>query len=419
MGLASYGRPEFLESLRKIVRVDGQGRVVLDLTFFRHPHEGVQMTWDGGGPTVGALYSDKLVRLLGPAREPRSEITAQHENLAAALQTVFEECYFSLLNHAQRKTGLKAVCLAGGCAMNSVANGKIFAKTAFTNVYIQPAAGDAGTAIGAAFYVWNQILGQPRTFEMKSSYWGPEATGKEIEIAIEDLRKGSRPPSPPPSPETGEGAGRSPSPLPGQQELPRGRPPVERERGPALQFRTFQEEQELCRETAKLIADGKVIGWFQGRAEWGARALGNRSIVVDPRRAEMKDVLNERIKRREPFRPFAPSILAEAVGDFFEIAYPDPFMLKVYQVKTEKRSVIPAVTHVDGSGRLQTVHRDTNPRYWQLIKSFEELTGVPVVLNTSFNENEPIVNTPQEAIDCFVRTKMDVLVLGNHIVEKA
>jgi carbamoyltransferase len=184
MGLASYGRPDFLDSLRKIVRVDGQGRVVLDLTFFRHPHEGVQMTWDGGGPTVGALYSDKLVRLLGPAREPRSEITSQHENLAAALQTVFEECYFALLNHAQRKTGLKAVCLAGGCAMNSVANGKIFAKTPFTDVYIQPAAGDAGTAIGAAFYVWNQILGQPRTFEMKSSYWGPEASEKEMSQAM-------------------------------------------------------------------------------------------------------------------------------------------------------------------------------------------------------------------------------------------
>ena len=262
--------------------------------------------------------------------------------------------------------------------MNSVANGKIFDRTPFEEVYIQPAAGDSGGALGAAFYVWNQELNKPRDFVMDKAYWGPEFSQAELDEAIGDRRG----------------------------ELERLNCEIE----------AINTEDELCKRTAKEIADGKVVGWFQGRMEWGPRALGNRSIVVDPRRAQMKDVLNARIKRREPFRPFAPSILLEEVGEYFERDYPDPFMIKVYPVRHEKRAVIPAVTHVDGTGRLQTVRKEDNPLYWKLIKEFENLTGVPVVLNTSFNENEPIVCRPQEALDCFLKTKMDVLAIGNYIV---
>jgi carbamoyltransferase len=264
--------------------------------------------------------------------------------------------------------------------MNSVANGKIFDRTPFEEVYIQAAAGDAGGALGAAYYVWNQILNRPRDFIMEKVYCGPGFSeahiGKQLVASSEQLN---------------------------QQDCV---------------AEQIKDENELCKRTAREIADGKVVGWFQGRMEWGPRALGNRSIVVDPRRAEMKDVLNARIKRREPFRPFAPSILLERVGEYFEKDYPDPFMIKVYPIRPEKRAEIPAVTHVDGTGRLQTVRKEDNPLYWQLIKEFEKITGVPVVLNTSFNENEPIVCTPTEAIDCFLRTKMDVLVIGNYFIKK-
>lgn len=377
MGLASYGKPVFAPELRKIVRIDARGRVVLDLAYFRHVKDGISMTWDGGSPTVGPLYAETLTALLGPARRPDEPLTDRHHDLASSLQAIFEECYFALLNRAHQETGLKAVCLSGGCAMNSVANGKIFEKTPFTDIYIQPAAGDAGTAIGAAYYVWNQVLGHPRSFVMTSSSWGAAYSDADAAQAV--ARHAS---------------------------------------AASFKVRTLADEDALCRETAGLIADGKVVGWFQGRMEWGARALGNRSIVADPRRAEMKDVLNARIKRRESFRPFAPSILAERVGEYFEINYPDPFMLKVYPVRQEMRAKIPAVTHVDGTGRLQTVDQEANLRYWKLIKAFDALTGVPVILNTSFNENEPIVRTPEEALDCFARTKMDALAIGLTIVEK-
>jgi carbamoyltransferase len=264
--------------------------------------------------------------------------------------------------------------------MNSVANGKIFDRTPFRDVYIQAAAGDAGGALGAAYYVWNQVLDNPRDFVMNRACWGPEFSDVEIKKCLNDW----------------------------SNELIR----------EECSFKHITDQDELCRKTAKEIADGKVIGWFQGRMEWGPRALGNRSIVVDPRRADMKDILNARIKRREAFRPFAPSILLENVEEYFEKDYPDPFMIKVYPVKPAKRSVIPAVTHVDGTGRLQTVRREDNPLYWRLIKEFEKLTGVPVVLNTSFNENEPIVCKPSEALDCFLRTRMDMLVLGNYVISR-
>jgi carbamoyltransferase len=380
MGLAAYGKPSFLPQMRKIVHLAERGRFEVDIDYFVHATEGVTMSWESGEPAVGPLWSPKFVEQLGPPREPGSELTERDHDIAASLQAMYEKAFFHRLNWLQKKTGSKTLCLAGGCAFNSVANGKIFRNTDFTDVFIQSAAGDAGTALGAALYVWHQELGRPRGWVMEHSYWGPEFSESEISKQLS---------------------------MSGEQ--------LEKE---GCRVARIDNEWDLCRETAKRIAGGKIVGWFQGRSEWGPRALGNRSIVVDPRRAEMKEVLNSRIKRREPFRPFAPSILEERVGDYFEETYPDPFMVKVYPIRSAKRSEIPAVTHVDGTGRLQTVSKAQNPRYWALIKSFEEKTGVPVVLNTSFNENEPIVNTPAEALACFLRTKMDVLVMQEWVVER-
>ena len=380
MGLSSYGGPTYLDKMRQIVRLDNNGKFKLNLNYFIHHSEGVTMTWEGGEPTMGPVYSQEMEKCLGPARKKNEPITREYENIAASLQAMYEEAFFDLLNHVHNQTKIPILCLAGGCAMNSVANGKIFDRTPFQDVYIQAAAGDAGGAPGAAYYVWHQILGNQRNFVMDTAYWGPQFG--EVEIS-EELRMKS-------------------------EELNK----------LGCETTKIENKLELCKRTAQEIADGKVVGWFQGRMEWGPRALGNRSIVVDPRRKEMKDILNARIKRREAFRPFAPSILLEKAGEYFVKDYPDPFMIKVYPIRPEKRSVIPAVTHVDGSGRLQTVKREDNPLYWHLIKEFENITGVPVVLKTSFNENEPIVCSPQEALECFLRTKMDDLVLGNYFIER-
>ncbi len=372
MGLAPYGQPVYLDQMRKIVRLQRDGTFELDLDYFVHHAEGVTMSWDDGAPTLGTIYSQKLVDLLGPSCEPRRPVTEQQQDVAASLQAMLEEAEFALVRMLQRKTGQKTLCMAGGVALNSAFNGKILPQTPFEDIYIHAAAGDAGTALGAAYYVYHQVLGQPRCYVMQHAYTGNGYSNAEIAQALDAQN---------------------------------------------LSYETLDDDA-LCRRAASLIAEGNVVGWFQGRMEWGPRALGNRSILADPRRSDMKDMLNARIKHREPFRPFAPSILLEATGDYFDQSYPDPFMIKVYNVLPDKRSVIPAVTHVDGTGRLQTVERTANPRYWQLIKAFEHLTGVPVVLNTSFNENEPIVCTPQEAIDCFLRTRMDALVIGNHMVVK-
>jgi carbamoyltransferase len=380
MGLAAYGEPVYLDKLRQVVHLNSNGGFNLNLDYFIHHSKGVTMTWDGGEPEVGHAYSGDMEKSFGPVRTSGEQITKRHENIAASMQAIYEEAFFHLLNYVYNKTKMPVLCLAGGCAMNSVANGKIFDKTPFREVYIQAAAGDAGGALGAAYYVWNQILNKPRDFVMEHTYWGPQFSEAEISNELRAKSKKLK----------------------------------EKE----CKITKIEDEEKLCKLTAKSIAEGKVVGWFQGRMEWGPRALGNRSIVVDPRRAEMKEILNARIKRREPFRPFAPSILLEKTGEYFEKDYPDPFMIKVYPIRPEKRSVIPAVAHVDGSGRLQTVQKEGNFLFWQLIKEFENLTGVPVVLNTSFNENEPIVCTPQEALDCFFKTKMDVLVIGNWFIAK-
>jgi carbamoyltransferase len=380
MGLAPYGRPDHVESLRRLLRLDPGGGFELDLSYFRHWSDGVAMTWDEGEPTIGPVYTKKLETLLGPARDPSAPLEPRHEAIAASLQVVFEEAAFHVLRALHARTRLPRLCLAGGCAMNSVANGKIRERTPFQELYVQPASADNGTALGAALYVWHHELQQPRRFVMSHGYWGPEFGEGPVREAL---------------------AAR-------QEDLAR--------LGCAM--RQLPEDDGLCEWTAQRIAEGKIVGWFQGRMEWGARALGNRSILADPRRPDMREIINTKIKFREKFRPFAPSILEEALDEYFVDAVPDPFMIQVYPVRPEKRAVIPAVTHVDGSGRLQTVNARGNPLYWKLIRAFEKTTGVPVLLNTSFNENEPIVLAPAEALDCFLRTRMDVLVLGRWVVEK-
>ena len=372
MGLAPYGRPGFIEQFRDIIRTEEDGQFRLNLEYFRHHAEGVEMTWDHGSPVIGRVYSDKFTDIFGPPREPGAALMDRERDIAASLQLRLEEIAFHVLNHLQKQTGSTDLGLAGGVAYNSVMNGKILLNTPFKRLFIQPAAGDSGTALGVCYQLHNGVLKSERGEVMTGAYTGPEFSNDQILSVLEETE---------------------------------------------LRFEPFTDEQ-VAKRAAHNVAAGLVVGWFQGRMEFGPRALGNRSIVVDPRRGEMKDILNDRIKKREPFRPFAPSILEERVGDYFEQTHPSPTMLMVYQIKKDRQREIPAVTHVDGTGRLQTVSRDVNERYYELISEFAALTGVPLILNTSFNENEPIVCTPQEAIDCFRKTKMDVLYLGNFAVTR-
>ncbi|HVA16358.1 MAG TPA: carbamoyltransferase C-terminal domain-containing protein, partial [Candidatus Dormibacteraeota bacterium] len=337
------------------------------------------MTWKKADetPVLGRLFSARLEERLGRARQQEQPLEQRHKDLAASMQAHLEEVLLATVNALHAQTKAKTLCLAGGVAFNCVANGKILERTPFEHVYVQPAAGDGGLSLGAAFAVHHQILGKPRSFQMDHAFWGPGFKPEELRKAVS-----SRP---------------SDSESVHVAELG---------------------EDALVQTTAKHIAQGKIVGWYQGRSEWGPRALGNRSILADPRRAQMKETLNRRIKHREAFRPFAPSILEEATGEYFERTHPSPFMTFAYPVRASKRAVIPAPTHVDGTARLQTVSRQTHPLYWRLIRAFGDFTGVPVLLNTSFNDNEPIVCRPEEALACFDRTKMDVLVLGNFLLEK-
>jgi carbamoyltransferase len=381
MGLAPYGEPGFVREIESLVQLKDDGRFELDLSYFRHWSEGVQMTWEDGAPTLGPVFTPKLESLLGPARRREDPLEAKHEAVAASLQAAFECSALHVLRHVQKSTGSTRLCFAGGCAMNSVANGKIREQTGFREVFIQPAAGDNGTALGAALYACHEMNGRSRGFVMEHGYWGPSFDDRRIAAALDAQHAAI----------AEHGCGRQ----------------------------AWDDEAALDRWTAEQIAAGRVVGWYQGRMEWGSRALGNRSIIADPRRADMREIINTRIKFRERFRPFAPSVLEEALDDYFVGGVPDPFMLQVYPVRPDKRALVPAITHVDGSGRLQTVSPRSNPRYYRLIKSFEGLTGVPMLLNTSFNENEPIVLTPEQALDCFLRTHMDVIVMGRHVLERA
>jgi carbamoyltransferase len=372
MGLAAYGEPRFFEQVDEVVQTHDTN-VTLNLDYFTHHVRGVDMTWESGEPVLGPMFSNKMVEVFGRPRQPRSELRQQDADLAASIQAVLEKNYFALLNGVFSATGQRTLCLAGGVALNCAANGKLFEKTPFRDLYIQPAASDGGTSIGSALYVNHQILKRPRSFVMRHVYYGPEYSTASIHKELEEFGV----------------------------------------------IAHEMREDHLLDHTARELADGKIIGWFHGRMEFGPRALGNRSILADPRRADMKETLNKRIKYREPFRPFCPSVLSKAVGDFFETDYPSPFMVQAYRIRADRRNAIPAVTHADGTGRLQTVESDVNPLYWHLIERFGAITGVPVLLNTSFNENEPIVNTPRQAIECFLRTQMDVLVAGPYMMRKS
>jgi carbamoyltransferase len=380
MGLAPYGKPRYVDQLERVIRPVSGGRFELDLQYFKHHSEGVEMTWDEGSPQLGKVYSDGLSDLLGPARDPEDpEFFGKWADIAHSAQIVYERIFFHVLTDLHERTKMTRLAMAGGCALNSVANGKILEKTPFKEVFVQPAAGDDGTSIGAAFYVEHAVMRGARRFMLDHAYTGPSFSDAEIQAAIEGARGGGWDPS------------------------------IDVVR---------LEDAVLFRDVAKAVADGRVVGWFQGAMEFGPRALGNRSIVADPRRADMKDILNTRIKHRETYRPFAPSVLEEKVGDVFERSEPSPFMLMVYKVREAMRATIPAITHVDGTGRLQTVNARSNPRYHALISEFFRQTGVPLVLNTSFNEHEPIVATPADAIACYLKTRMDVLALGNWVLTR-
>ncbi len=379
MGLAPYGEPTQLNKLRQLVHLKDDGTFELDMRFFVHHRESIAQQWEDGVPTFNDLFSDSLVELLGPRRSRSDELTQYHRDIARSTQVLYEEAFFNLINAARDGSETKDIVLAGGCANNSVANGKIRRETPYERVYVHAAPGDQGGAIGAAYSVFHKLGGQER-FRMDHAYWGPSYSTEQCEAAVNQR--------------------------------------IDEVNAAECTVDLIEDEADLCQRTAAAVADGKVVGWFQGRMEWGPRALGNRSIVCDPRRSDMKEILNLKIKRRESFRPFAPSILHDYVEEWFEENDHVPFMMQVFQIREDKRSAIPAVTHADGSGRLQSVYPETNPRYAELIAAFERISGVPMVLNTSFNENEPVVCTPDEALDCFLRTKMDVLVLEGLFLER-
>ncbi len=362
MGLAPYGQPRFYDRVRETIEWKSDGSFRLNLEYFDFLH-GLRMT------------SARFHELFGgPPRQPETRLTQREFDIAASVQKVTDEIMVALARHIRQETGMRHLCMAGGVALNCVANAKVLEEAGFEDVWVQPAAGDAGGALGAAFYLWNTVLGNPRSFEMEHAYWGPQYSEEECRSGLDAL--GAR-------------------------------------------YRRLEPDQ-LVREVAQLIAANQVVGWFQGRMEFGPRALGSRSILADARDPKMKDTLNMKIKFREGFRPFAPSVLHDKAPEFFEMngLRKSPFMLFVANVRPDKR-VIPSVTHVDGSARLQTVERHLNPLYYDLIAEFERQTGVPVIINTSFNvRGEPIVCTPADAYRCFMRTNMDYLVVGPFLMDK-
>ena len=373
MGMAPYGQPTYLDQLNNVIHLtNDDGMFRLDLSYFRKGTNGLISYGENNIPVVAPLYSGKMNQEFGPIRKKDQELTQDHKDLAASVQKKTENVILHILDHLRKVTGLDNVCIAGGVAQNSVANGKILAQTGFKKVYIPSAGHDAGISMGAALYTQHQICKQPRIKPILSAYTGSHFSNDEIEKFL----------------------------------LSRN-----------IEFTRLDDDQ-LFSTVVDCLINGGVVGWFTGKAEFGPRALGGRSILADPRRADAKEILNDKIKRRESFRPFAPSILKEYVAEYFEYTDEVPFMEKVYPIKQSKRKEIPAVTHVDGTGRLQTVDRTISPRYYGLIETFFKKTGVPILLNTSFNENEPIVNTPSEALDCYLRTSMDMLVLENFLVSR-
>lgn len=391
MGMAPFGNPRYADQVRKLIHVGTDGGFELDMDYFSF-HYSPDQTFNGKFVSLFGPPRDSKAHFFTPAsrypsyfgEKPRNfeELGKQNQHyadVAASIQAVTEEVLLQMARQAHRETGLKKLCMAGGVALNSVANAKILRGTPFEEIYVQPSAGDGGGAIGAALYAYHMVLGKPRAFVMEHAYWGEEHGPDEIERFLKENN---------------------------------------------LRYERLRDEEKVIERVVDRLQEGKVIGWFQGRFEWGPRALGNRSILADARRADMKDIVNTKIKFREPYRPFAPSVLRERAEEYFMLPdaarhYPARFMLYVVDVKEEKRDIIPAVTHVDGTGRLQTVRKEESPTYYRLIETFGQATGVPVILNTSFNlKGEPIVNTPLEAFSTFSRSEMDTLVLGQYVIEK-
>lgn len=371
MGLAPYGQPIYVNEIMKIIELKKNGLFNWDKSYFIKPNN-IKLDYENNLPTVSILYTNKLIELLGPDRKPNQDLEQRHKDIAASIQKVTENIVLHILTNIQRMTGMKNICIAGGVAQNSVLNGKIIKNTLFEDIYIPSAGHDAGICMGAALYMYNHKLNSPRINPIYSAYTGSHFTNEQIEAIL--IKRGIR-------------------------------------------YEKLEDNILFERIVDQLVEPG-VVGWFSGSAEFGPRALGARSILADPRNAHAKDLLNEKIKRRESFRPFAPSILIEYVADFFEDVDKVPFMEKVFPIKKTKYSIIPAVTHVDGTGRLQTVSKEFNSRYYSLIESFRKRTQIPILLNTSFNENEPIVDNPDQAIDCFLRTNMDMLVLENYLITR-
>lgn len=372
MGLAPYGEPKYVDRLKEVVIFQEDGLFSLNPKYFRSAKHGIVSYGEDHIPKVAPLYSEYMIEKFGQPRKKSEDLTQYHKDLGASVQRITEELIFHILTHLHKRTGLKQVCIAGGVAQNSVANGKLTRNTPFSQVYIPSAGHDAGISMGAALYVYNHVLKQPRAKPVWSAYTGSRFTNEEIEKYLQSRH-------------------------------------IEYER---------LDDASLFDKVSDQLINAGVVGWFNGRAEFGPRALGGRSILADPRRNDAKELLNSKIKRRESFRPFAPSILKEYVNEYFEVQDEVPFMEKVFPIRKEKHQVVPAVTHADGTGRLQTVDREVTPRYYQLIERFRQKTGVPILLNTSFNENEPIVNSPEDALECFLRTNMDMLVMENCIVTK-
>ena len=373
MGLTALGTPAYREQFRQLARGDDRKGYRLQLNYFTHHRVGVSMTWGSGEPEVGRLFSPALEALLGPARPPGAPLDQRFANIAASLQAHVEELIIGQARRVQAAARCTTLAYAGGVAFNCVANARLLRDTAFETLVVPPAAGDAGLAMGSAFLVWHEVLGQRRRFVLPHAFWGPGFDDSTIERALDARR------------------------LTGRRLDP----------------------ETLAHEVARLIADGRIVGWFQGRAEWGPRALGARSLLADPRRSDMRERLNDQVKLRETFRPFAPSVIAERAAEWFENVHPSPFMSLTLRIRSERRAQVPAITHVDGTARLQTVTREANLLFWRMLHAFEKRTGVPMVLNTSFNESEPIVNTPAEAIDCYCRTGIDALAIGPFLVQRS
>jgi len=380
MGLSALGKVSEINKFNKIITLKQNGEFQLNLEYFNHHKKKISYSWDNVCPITNNLFNEKINSIFGLPRRNDEPLTDYHKNIAAGVQTIYENALFNILDFIHKKYKINNLTLSGGCAQNSLANGKILNNTNFTSLFIPSNAGDGGGSLGAAYIAWERISKSKPARNM-TAYLGINYTNTHIGNVIDQskikLNKND------------------------------------------FTISFVEDEEKLCSNIAKEISDQKVIGWFQGKMEWGPRALGNRSIISDPRNKDIKNILNIKIKRRESFRPFAPSILLEEANSWFKnFSDEDYYMTRVLEFREEKRSIVPGVVHLDGTGRLQTVKQEDNQRYYKLIKEFYNITGVPIILNTSFNENEPIVCKPEEALDCFLRTKMDILVMENWIIKR-